>query len=351
MIDGLATSYGRLAGVIAALGDHGFHQAMIDYLSELYAGLNGLVIRYHQRARPEMLINQILSAQIQTIYLDGLYILDPLNNIDYNHFSAGVYSFNESFEIDRDKIRYQEEVFKRARITDELAWLIKLPDASMLAFCLDKPDGQFSAEDLQLAQAELTLVNALTAKHFALEFHAKFQNSTNSFTQIERIVALVNGQTTESLRWRDTFLALTSNEQSLIEQEAVAIKGGDSYREAALEQDHLVSSCRMAIDGEHYLLQRIRPRNAINDTDYKRLINQALENFQLSERERGVVLLSLLGYPNTLIAKKLHISSGTVKNHKYSIYNKLDITSERELFNLVLKNIVGIGGHDLADYH
>jgi DNA-binding CsgD family transcriptional regulator len=53
---------------------------------------------------------------------------------------------------------------------------------------------------------------------------------------------------------------------------------------------------------------------------------------ELSNRERQLVGLILAGYPTALIARRLSISVGTVKNHRRSIYRKLDITTERELF-------------------
>jgi DNA-binding CsgD family transcriptional regulator len=53
---------------------------------------------------------------------------------------------------------------------------------------------------------------------------------------------------------------------------------------------------------------------------------------ELSHRERQLVGLILAGYPTALIARRLSISVGTVKNHRLSIYRKLDITTERELF-------------------
>jgi DNA-binding CsgD family transcriptional regulator len=52
----------------------------------------------------------------------------------------------------------------------------------------------------------------------------------------------------------------------------------------------------------------------------------------LTEREREVVQLVLSGYPSQRIARKLGIAQGTVKNHRRRIYDKLDITTERELF-------------------
>jgi DNA-binding CsgD family transcriptional regulator len=52
----------------------------------------------------------------------------------------------------------------------------------------------------------------------------------------------------------------------------------------------------------------------------------------LSKRERDVVHLILAGHPTAGIARKLQLAPGTVKNHRRNIYDKLDITTERELF-------------------
>ena len=52
----------------------------------------------------------------------------------------------------------------------------------------------------------------------------------------------------------------------------------------------------------------------------------------LSARERAVAALILAGHPNAGIARRLSIAVGTVKNHRHSIYAKLDITTEREMF-------------------
>jgi DNA-binding CsgD family transcriptional regulator len=52
----------------------------------------------------------------------------------------------------------------------------------------------------------------------------------------------------------------------------------------------------------------------------------------LTPREREIVTLILQGHPSVSIARRLGISRGTVKNHRRRLYQKLDITSERELF-------------------
>ena len=52
----------------------------------------------------------------------------------------------------------------------------------------------------------------------------------------------------------------------------------------------------------------------------------------LSPRERELVSLVLAGHPTATIAQRLGITTGTVKNHRRRIHDKLDITTERELF-------------------
>lgn len=52
----------------------------------------------------------------------------------------------------------------------------------------------------------------------------------------------------------------------------------------------------------------------------------------LTARERELVALILAGHPTAAIADRLAITPGTVKNHRRNIYQKLDITTEREMF-------------------
>ena len=66
-----------------------------------------------------------------------------------------------------------------------------------------------------------------------------------------------------------------------------------------------------------------------NETWYKVQVPAGLWT-DLSARERDIVRLVLAGHPTAGIAKRLGIAPGTVKNHRRRIYDKLDITSERE---------------------
>lgn len=66
---------------------------------------------------------------------------------------------------------------------------------------------------------------------------------------------------------------------------------------------------------------------------------QAFAAGTMTPRERDIARLILLGYPTSAIAKALKIGAGTIKNHRRRLYDKLDITTERELFTQFLAHL------------
>jgi DNA-binding CsgD family transcriptional regulator len=66
---------------------------------------------------------------------------------------------------------------------------------------------------------------------------------------------------------------------------------------------------------------------------------------RLTDREQQIALKMLQGYPALEIAQRMNLSRRTVKNYRLSIYRKLDITTERELFG---EYIAALRGAQLA---
>jgi len=66
--------------------------------------------------------------------------------------------------------------------------------------------------------------------------------------------------------------------------------------------------------------------------------NPIYEEHALTKREAEIVTLILDGNPSPSIAEKCFVSEGTVKNHRKSIYRKLGVKSQCELFHLFLNN-------------
>lgn len=61
----------------------------------------------------------------------------------------------------------------------------------------------------------------------------------------------------------------------------------------------------------------------------------------LSAREQHIVQLILRGHSTHSIADRLGIAEGTVKNHRKSIYAKLGISSQQELFARFIRHLFG----------
>src|SRR5210317_470853 len=63
----------------------------------------------------------------------------------------------------------------------------------------------------------------------------------------------------------------------------------------------------------------------------------------LSPREKDVLELMLRGYGTDLSAKRLSIAVETVRRHRKSIYRKLDVSSQTDLFSLFLNAMSCLG--------
>lgn len=57
--------------------------------------------------------------------------------------------------------------------------------------------------------------------------------------------------------------------------------------------------------------------------------------YGISPREREIISMMVQGHPNRTIGEKLFISSTTVKNHIYHIYQKTGVTNKVQLINLM----------------
>jgi len=56
----------------------------------------------------------------------------------------------------------------------------------------------------------------------------------------------------------------------------------------------------------------------------------------LTAREMDIMQLTMRGYSDKLSARQLDITPGTVRNHKKSIFNKLQVSSQGQVFGLLL---------------
>ncbi|MEH6548503.1 MAG: helix-turn-helix transcriptional regulator [Pseudomonadales bacterium] len=85
---------------------------------------------------------------------------------------------------------------------------------------------------------------------------------------------------------------------------------------------------------------------ASTELELHKQVRRAFDNFGsslLTQREAEIAQMVLAGYSSPLIAGKLEISAETVKVHRRHIYEKLDISSQSELFALFINSMTMIG--------
>ena len=68
----------------------------------------------------------------------------------------------------------------------------------------------------------------------------------------------------------------------------------------------------------------------------------------LSNREKQILAMVVMGFSNAEIAAKLHVSESTVKSHLYSAFATLGVRTRKEAVALILDPNAGFGTGILA---
>ena len=76
---------------------------------------------------------------------------------------------------------------------------------------------------------------------------------------------------------------------------------------------------------------------------------QAFGSSILSPREKSVLELMLRGYSTPASADKLNIAVETLRRHRKSIYRKLDVSSQTDLFSLFINSLSYLGAAGVGD--
>ena len=126
-------------------------------------------------------------------------------------------------------------------------------------------------------------------------------------------------------------IALTSfKEKEMVEG---ALKAGAlSYLLKNVSASELVTAIRGALAGQ----PRLSPEAAqVLIQDIK---EPAAPSYDLTDREKEILVLMVEGLPNTAIAERLVVSQSTVKFHVSNVLSKLGVTSRTEAVALALKH-------------
>jgi DNA-binding CsgD family transcriptional regulator len=331
-----------LGAAISSVGTDKFYHALFELFGHELACGRWLLVRYSRFARPDILINRSLSFENCERYLGGLYRLDPLLRLVSQGDVPSVVTFQQSHVRDTNSEAY-DDLFRMSLIRDELA--IMMPDigGSYLALCFDSDRRSFTSDDSLRCKRLFPIVESLHRLHTERNLAHEMKFSENC------------GATRMAVTDSRGQVLHRSNEWDFPEREQVdriileVSRGASAIAPVrvgtyVLHWETLDATHSLAPGGRIFLLENRSPGYLTADV-VTSLSSFATAN-RLSPRELELVKLMMRGYSTHSIARSLSLTDGTVKNYKHRLYEKLDITSEREIFRCFIAHL--FGQHDDA---
>jgi DNA-binding CsgD family transcriptional regulator len=236
---------------------------------------------------------------------------------------------------------YRRVFQRQAHIADELGMLLPGVGRSSIALFVERSRGWFSKREIDLAKDIYPAIAGLYRAHLARVFAELGSGVGSSAAQATRRPTLLVDRDGQRVYASDAWRELEQRSREI--KSAVAGLAGQAGETATLSDGQVLHVARLDADfplapgGLIYAIEtmglapsRLTPREMV-----------ARFAPELTPRERDIVQLVVEGYPSATIAQRLGISRGTVKNHRRRLYEKLDITSERELFLLYVSWLSG----------
>jgi DNA-binding NarL/FixJ family response regulator len=115
--------------------------------------------------------------------------------------------------------------------------------------------------------------------------------------------------------------------------------GASGYMVKESASEKILHGLELISKGEYFLDSSIFPQLVDILKTFSNKETEVVDEVYntLSEREQEVMVMLAEGFPVNVVAERLFISPKTVKNHRASIMNKLDIHSAYELMHYAAK--------------
>ena len=253
-----------LAKTIAAIGDDTFFSQLFSALGAQVKHEYPQIWLYHRDLPPRILYHEIpkqaVALQVDR-YLEGLYREDPFYQLSMSSPRNSIYRLARLTDTRFEESSYFRDYYEATDTRDEIIFLTRLDDGSVINFCIMRLNGQ---RDFHKDEYDLL------------------------YTLAEPIAAAI-----KSHCHRDDFEVTNLLQPAWDAQIDLAFK--------TFGRDHV------------------------------------------SAREREVLELLLRGYGADTSAERLDISLETVRRHRKSIYKKLDVSCQADLFALFINSMPYIG--------
>lgn len=325
----------EFAVIAEAAGTRDFYNAALTALGRLMNCDRQIAMRYSQYARPEFLVNKSLGQEAEAIYLKGLYRLDPILRLVRTQVHVRVFSTMELQQEEPGNV-YFEDLYRSAGIQDELVVLLPAAGGIWVALCLDFGDRPFSKAEM----AFVAQIYPFLERIHELHIDCCLSGRRGGFLSDGQLAVMVlDAQGFVCFRnaiWSTKVSAAAEN--AILNAAERLPEGLHSVSDTDVVHWQILGSVHaVAPGGRIFVLERRSPGHV--ELDIANLLQTVAAEFQLTPRECDIVLAGLRGRSTQAIARDLNISTGTIRNHKHRLYQKLDVTSEREIASLILSRV------------
>lgn len=321
-----------VAAASAAIGNETFYDRLLEVLGALVETDLLALMRYSSFGAPDLIIPREVRAEVKAPYSAGLYALDPFYQYWRSVGEPAVKSLRGLATAGLWKSRYALEILRAARISDEMAIFLPPLGGASPTLILDRAQGRFTTAELARVERVFPLLASLHNAHLrAIVSRGLIADAA------EKPLRLLD-RSGQELAINPAWERLAADPASGL-AEALTDLGRAGSTQIALPDGRLLIRSLLASDFG------AAPGGMCDQIEVQALPGPHVPTDSwfapLTQREKQIVMLTLEGHPIAGIAKRLGLSRGTVKNHRLRLYQKLDITTERELFLVHMRHLQG----------
>ncbi len=317
-----------------SLGQFDAYVGLLEMLDCVIAFDRAQVMYYPKFSRPRYLFEINTPDEEQASYLEK-YCYDPFYRFISEGGSSGVVHLADVRSPASDVNAYLEIFYPAAGMSDELAVLLTAFGGGVVGIFLQRRL-PFTAAQIEIVRTFYPLIESLHQTQDRLTVTAARTGPYQD--RFDRHVILLDEAGHETFRSSDlaNFERTSTGFGNALTKLAGKPSGSSiQFLEGTLHiedlGDGLASMQRGRICFFHGAPTAAVPRE----------LGAAIESFlrlhDLSKRQSEIIELTLLGYSSYNIARKFELSEGTVRNHRKLIYDKMDVTTEREIFSMFLQ--------------
>jgi DNA-binding CsgD family transcriptional regulator len=319
----------------ATIGSETFYDRLLEVMGALVETDRLSLMRYSSFGVPDLISPHDVCARVEGPYSCGFYAFDPFYEYWRTVAQPAVKSLRQLAPAELWESRYALEFLRAARISDEIAVFLPPLGGASPTLILDRTTGRFTVAELARVQQVFPLLAGLHNAHLkAIISHGVIAHDG------EKPLRLIDRSGKElaiNLAWKKL---AAEPESGLAEGLADLARLGTT--QTSLPDGRLLIRSSLGADFG------AAPGGLCDQVEVPALSGpNALPHSwlaPLTQRERQIVMLTLEGHPIAGIAKRLGVRPGTIKNHRLRLYQKLDITTERELFLTHMQHLRGARG-------